>query len=57
MSNPCVKKLNLVKVSRINPIARAMLQNRKSPQIIKSKKSYNRKSVGRVDKRLVQEYY
>tara|TARA_B100001029_G_scaffold115004_1_gene95134 strand:- start:3808 stop:3957 length:150 start_codon:yes stop_codon:yes gene_type:complete len=47
-----VKKLE---IRKINPVARAMLQNRKAKQVIPNKKRYDRKKVVRVDKRIVIE--
>tara|TARA_R100001594_G_scaffold95182_1_gene129502 strand:- start:886 stop:1035 length:150 start_codon:yes stop_codon:yes gene_type:complete len=35
-----------MKIKKINPVARAMLQNRRSPQVVESKKIYNRNKKG-----------
>ena len=34
--------MKITKINRINPVAREMLQQRKSPQIVESKKIYDR---------------
>tara|TARA_B100000131_G_scaffold96208_1_gene93240 strand:+ start:193 stop:348 length:156 start_codon:yes stop_codon:yes gene_type:complete len=44
-------------IKRINPIARAMLQNRRAKQVIPNKKRYERKKMSRVDNKMVKELY
>ena len=44
-------------IRRINPIARAMLQNRTAKQVIPNKKRYDRKKVSRVDNKIVKQLW
>ena len=49
MSDNSRRRKNLT-IKKVNPVARAMLMNRQSPKIVKSKKVYSRKRFKRQDK-------
>jgi hypothetical protein len=43
-----------LEIRRINPIARLMLQNRRTKQVIPNKKRYERKKAKREDYKIVK---